>query len=141
MEYHFYDGCHAYHNHATHKRTEEAFLHNSSWMADAGHGDSVILGTTLAEEASPYPHVSPDYSGLGIIGILGSETAFWQQQHNATSTVISQEFILESLGLYLSEHGPSLEAMHYGWYTPSGGALDSCVGGLLELHGMSVYHV
>lgn len=86
-------------------------------------------------------HFDPNAPHYGIVGHPGTEMQNWHQQHyNDTCAIASQEFILQSMGLPISEEALRQEASQHGWYSPGGGTPLNCVGNLLELHGIHVEH-
>jgi hypothetical protein len=112
---------------------------DSSWLTpfpDTGTAhDDLQAGSALETH---YAHFNPHYVGPGIIGDPAHDMAPWhQQQHNDTCAVASQEFILDSFGLHLSEDALRHEALVHGWYTPNGGMPMNCVGDLLAAHGIA----
>lgn len=62
-----------------------------------------------------------------------------QQQYEDTCAIKSQQLILESNGIDISEQELRNEAMKYGWYAPGYGTPMEDVGNLLEYHGMEVH--
>lgn len=60
------------------------------------------------------------------------------QQYDDTCAIKSQELVLHSVGLHLTEEELRTEAMQHGWYTPGGGTPMENVGALLENHGLNV---
>lgn len=86
-----------------------------------------------------YPHFNPSYTGPGIIGDPAHDLTHWHcQLHNNTCAVASQEFILESFGLHISEDALCHEATAHGWYTTHGGTPIAHVGDLLAYHGIPI---
>ena len=61
------------------------------------------------------------------------------QQYDDTCAIKSQQLILESNGIDISEQELRNEAMRYGWYAPGYGTPMEDVGNLLENHGMEVH--
>lgn len=64
-----------------------------------------------------------------------------QQQYDDTCAIKSQELILHSVGLHLTEEELRKEAINNGWYTPGNGTPMKDVGALLENHGLNVEQV
>ena len=62
-----------------------------------------------------------------------------QQQYEDTCAIKSQQLILESNGIDISEQELRNEAIKYGWYAPGYGTPMEDVGNLLENHGMEVH--
>lgn len=65
-----------------------------------------------------------------------SETV--QQQYNDTCAIKSQQLILESVGIDISEEELREEAIRNGWYFPNQGTPLEYSGKLLEYHGLPV---
>ena len=61
------------------------------------------------------------------------------QQYDDTCAIKSQQLILESYGIDVSEQELRNEAIKYGWYAPGLGTPMESVGNLLENHGMEVH--
>ena len=61
------------------------------------------------------------------------------QQYDDTCAIKSQQLILESYGIDVSEQDLRNEAIKYGWYAPGLGTPMEDVGNLLENHGMEVH--
>jgi hypothetical protein len=61
-----------------------------------------------------------------------------RQTYNDTCAIKSQQLILESFGIDISEDQLRNEAMQHGWYSPGSGTNMYDVGNLLELHGIDV---
>lgn len=75
--------------------------------------------------------------------LFGLPTENWfsdnvQQQYNDTCAIKSQELVLNSVGLNVTEDELRNEAYKNGWYTPGYGTPMEDVGKLLESHGMEV---
>lgn len=62
-----------------------------------------------------------------------------QQLYDDTCAIKSQQLILESNGIDISEQELRNEAMQNGWYAPGYGTPMENVGDLLESHGMEVH--
>lgn len=61
-----------------------------------------------------------------------------QQQYPDTCAIKSQQIILQSHDVDVSEDELVVEAKEKGWYTPGGGTSPADVGNLLEEHGINV---
>lgn len=61
-----------------------------------------------------------------------------QQQYDDTCAIKSQELILHSAGIHMTEDDLIQEAISNGWYTPGEGTSMEDVGKLLELHGLDI---
>lgn len=90
---------------------------NHLWDLDM-HEHSIIGDVT------PFPNtVSPDI----------------MQHHNDTCVIKSQQIILHSFGVDISEETLTIEATDKGYYIQGQGSLPSCVGMLLEDHGIGTH--
>lgn len=134
-----YEADGSYHDHDGVETHSEDHLHHTPLIHTSDMGwHAPLEGGYWGAPSLGHEQFSVDHGEMHAVhGTPGEDMEHWHMQtHSDTCAIVSQEFILDSFGVHLTEEQLRDEATQYGLYTPGGGTPIWAMGDLLAVHGI-----